>query len=153
MSIAGFTGERALPLRGEDVSNALIELFAVTIWGDRDFLIVDMPPGIGEELLDLNRLIGRIESVVIGASSVVAARVVRRLLSLLLEMEVPVLGVIENMASGPSVMDGVAAELAVPFLGAVPWDPDLEQSLDTPERFVRSAFADTLDRILAPALK
>ena len=152
MSIAGFTGERALPLRGEDVSNALIELFTVTIWGERDFLVVDMPPGIGEELLDLTRLIGRVESVVVGTSSVVAARVVRRLLGLLLEMGAPVLGIIENMASGPTVMDGVAGELAVPFLGAVPFDPDLEKSLGTPERFVGSAFAQRLDRILAPAL-
>jgi ATP-binding protein involved in chromosome partitioning len=152
MSIAGFTGERALPLRGQGVSNALIELFTITIWGELDYLIVDMPPGIGEELLDLIRLIDGVQSVVIGASSVVAAKVVRRLLALLLEMRAPVLGIIENMASESAAMESVAAELSIPYLGGVPYDPRLERSVGDPDRFVRSAFARELERILIPAL-
>ena len=48
MSLVYYVGDRAAPLRGADVSNALIELLAVTQWGTLDFLIIDMPPGIGD---------------------------------------------------------------------------------------------------------
>ncbi|MDI6805946.1 MAG: P-loop NTPase, partial [Candidatus Bathyarchaeia archaeon] len=57
MSIVYYSGEHASPLRGVDVSNALIELLAITRWGKLDFLVVDMPPGIGDATLDLLRLI------------------------------------------------------------------------------------------------
>ena len=52
MSAAAFAGNRALALRGPEVSDALLELLAVTQWGKLDFLLIDMPPGIGEEVLD-----------------------------------------------------------------------------------------------------
>src|SRR5512136_1450517 len=47
MSLVYYTSDQAAPLRGIDTSNALIELLAVTIWGRLDFLVIDMPPGIG----------------------------------------------------------------------------------------------------------
>jgi len=43
VSIVAYSKEKALPLRRADISNALIELFATTIWGNLDFLIIDMP--------------------------------------------------------------------------------------------------------------
>ena len=51
MSLVYFSGEKPAPLRGADVSNALIELLAVTQWGSLDFLVIDMPPGIGDVIL------------------------------------------------------------------------------------------------------
>ena len=63
MSIVPFTGEHGVPMRGEDISNALIELLAITIWDQLDFLIIDMPPGIGDEVLDLIRFLKRSEIV------------------------------------------------------------------------------------------
>ncbi len=56
MSLVYFVGDNPAPLRGADVSNALIELLAVTQWGALDYLIIDMPPGIGDAVLDLVRL-------------------------------------------------------------------------------------------------
>ena len=57
MSLVYYVGDKAAPLRGADVSNALIELLSVTQWGELDFLIIDMPPGIGDAVLDLVRLV------------------------------------------------------------------------------------------------
>ena len=59
MSLVYYSGDNATPLRGVDTSNALIELLAVTQWGKLDFLIIDMPPGIGDAVLDLIRLVNR----------------------------------------------------------------------------------------------
>ena len=71
MSIAHFTGENPVPLRGNDVTNTIIELFAVTVWGGLDYLVIDMPPGIGDEILDLIRLIKKIELIIITSPSIV----------------------------------------------------------------------------------
>ena len=57
MSLVYFVGDNPAPLRGADVSNALIELLSVTQWGKLDFLVIDMPPGIGDAVLDLVRLL------------------------------------------------------------------------------------------------
>lgn len=152
MSIASFTGEQAVPLRGDDISNALIELLTVVIWGRRDFLIVDMPPGIGDELLDLHRLVDGADTVVIGTPSQVALKVVRRLLLLLAELVVPVRGIIENMTTDRTAMSRMTTDLSVPYLGALPFDPELEESIGVPEKLLQTAFARKLEKILLPAL-
>ena len=71
MSLIYFVGDNPAPLRGADVSNALIELFAVTQWGKLDFLVIDMPPGIGDAVLDLIRLVKRIEFLIVTTPSIV----------------------------------------------------------------------------------
>ncbi len=55
MSIVYFTGDNPAPLRGIDISNAMLELLVVTRWGALDFLIVDMPPGVGDAMMDVIR--------------------------------------------------------------------------------------------------
>ena len=97
MSVTAFSGERAMALRGTEVSDAIRELLAVTQWGELDFLLVDMPPGIGDEVLDLARLIPRMEAIVVSTPSTVSIAVVERLLAVLSEMGVRVPGVVANM--------------------------------------------------------
>src|SRR3990172_6783164 len=60
MSLIYYTNDQPAPLRGTDTSNALIELLAVTRWSQLDYLIIDIPPGIGDAVLDLIRLVNRI---------------------------------------------------------------------------------------------
>jgi ATP-binding protein involved in chromosome partitioning len=131
VSFAAFSRERAVPLRGPEVSEALLELLAVTVWDPLDFLVVDMPPGIGDELLDVLRLLPKAEFVVVATPSAFALNVVERLLSLLGEMRLPVLGLIENMARARQ--DAGVAQLAdrhrLPLLGAIPYLPDIEELL------------------------
>ena len=152
MSIAAFTGERAVPLRGGDVTNALIELLTVTIWGDLDYLIVDMPPGIGDEALDLIRFMGRSEVVVISTPSVVSVRVVERLLRMFLELDVTIRGIIENMcfdAKGSALQMELAEDLGISHLGTIPYFPDLEAAIGSPRALLESPFGLSLERMLS----
>ena len=150
MSVAVFTGERAMALRGGEVSDAIRELLAVTQWGELDYLLVDMPPGIGEEVLDLARLIPRMESIVVSTPSSVSIAVVERLLAVLSEMDVRVPGVIANMTRGNA---GGVRELArrrgVPFAGEVPYEEGVEKAAGAPSRLAATGAAQALLRALA----
>ena len=72
MSITPFTGEHGVPLRGADITNAIIELLAVTIWGVQDYLIIDMPPGIGDEFLDVLKYIKNCEIIAVTSPSTIS---------------------------------------------------------------------------------
>jgi len=136
MSFAAFSRESAVPLRGAEVTDALLEMLAVTIWEPLDFLLLDMPPGIGDELLDVLRLLPRTEFVVVATPSALALQVVERLLALLEELRLPVRGVIENMAraAGGAAVAGPTVAMAagrhrLPVLGIVPYLPEIEALL------------------------
>ena len=150
MSVAVFSGERAMALRGTEVSDAIRELLAVTQWGELDYLLVDMPPGIGEEVLDLARLIPRMESSVISTPSKVSIAVVERLLSVLSEMGVHVPGVIANMVRGDaSAVREMSARCGVPFAGEVPWEPEIERAAGSAVRLAATGAAAALLKALA----
>jgi len=149
-SAAMFAGNRALPLRGPEISDAILELFAVTQWGAQDLLLIDMPPGIGEEVLDLARMVPRLEALVVSTPSAASTAVVERLLSFLVEMKVSVCGVVANMVRGDAAsVQALARRFRVPWAGAVDFDPGLEQALGSPSLLQRSAAA----AALAAALK
>ena len=97
MSLIYFVGDNPAPLRGADVSNALIELLSVTQWGTLDFLVIDMPPGIGDAVLDLVRLIKRIEFLIVTTPSLLAFETVKKQVELLCELKMPIIGIVENM--------------------------------------------------------
>jgi ATP-binding protein involved in chromosome partitioning len=145
MSAAVFAGNRALALRGPEVSDAILELLAVTQWGTLDALLIDMPPGIGEEVLDLARLVPRMEAIVISTPSAASTAVVERLLGFLVEMKTTVAGVIANMVRGDSVpVRQLAERFRVPFAGAVDYEPGLEQALGFPGKLADSRAAAAL---------
>jgi ATP-binding protein involved in chromosome partitioning len=149
MSVAAFTGEMPLALRGAEVSEALRELLAVTQWGALDYLFIDMPPGIGDEVLDLARLIPRMEAIVISTPSPVSVAVVERLLAVLGEMHTEVPGVIANMVreSAESVKD-LARRCGVTFAGVVPYEPGIESAIGAPGELGRTGAAAALLRAL-----
>src|SRR4030066_909344 len=97
MSLVYYCGDNAVPLRGADVSNALIELLAVTRWSQLDYLVIDMPPGIGDAVLDLIRLVKRVEFLIVTTPSRWALKTVKKQLALLCELKMPIIGVVENM--------------------------------------------------------
>jgi len=145
MSIVYYTREHAAPLRGADVSNALIELLSVTRWGELDFLVLDMPPGIGDATLDLIRLVKRIEFLVVTTPSRLAFETVRKLVRLLKDLQLPVIGVAENMKTKEA--DTIQREvnnLEVPFLNIIPFDRNIESALGHKDRLLRSAFAESV---------
>jgi ATP-binding protein involved in chromosome partitioning len=129
MSIAHFAGETPAPLRGEDASNALMELLAITRWGELDVLVIDMPPGLGDATLDALRLLRRAEFLVVATPSRVVLETVRKSLRMLTELGTSVVGVLENMRrEGSASVEDLARSFGVPFLGSLPFDESLEEA-------------------------
>lgn len=150
MSIIYYAGDNPSPLRGVDISNAIIELFAITRWGSLDFLIIDMPPGIGDATLDMIRLMKRSEFLVITTQSILALKTTKKVLKMLKELEVPVIGVIENMriSKGSSVKEQIE-EFDVSLLGEIAFDEDLEDSIGDVERLLKTDFAQDMRQIVS----
>jgi ATP-binding protein involved in chromosome partitioning len=140
MSLVYFVGDNPSPLRGADVSNALIELLSVTQWGELDFLVIDMPPGIGDAVLDLVRLVARIEFLIITTPSLLAFEVVKKQVSLLCELKMPIIGVVENMKmdKGNSV-EVETRKLGLRYLGEIPYDPQVEVAIGNPTKLLDTA--------------
>lgn len=148
MSIVYYSGDYASPLRGADVSNALIELLSITRWGKLDFLVIDMPPGIGDATLDLIRLIKNVEFLVVTTSSQLAFETVRKLLKLLKELKVPVAGVVENMKMGDSKnIQQQTRKLGLSFLGEIPYDTQVEEAIGNKNRLASTVFAKKVEEI------
>jgi ATP-binding protein involved in chromosome partitioning len=130
MSVALLTGDRPTVLRGGDAGNALLELLAITRWGDLDVLIIDMPPGLGDAVLDVIGFVSRAEFLLVAAESRLVTSSVQRALALLTEQQVPTRGVVENLSRSRSgAVERLADDYGVPYVGAVPFDDELESAL------------------------
>jgi ATP-binding protein involved in chromosome partitioning len=148
MSITYYSGDLAAPLRGADVSNALIELLAITRWGRLDYLILDMPPGIGDATLDLIRLITNITFLIVTTSSQLAFETVKKLVSLLKSQKVTVLGVVENMKMDKSTnIQRSTEKLGLEFITEIPYDPAIEEAIGETNRLLRTSLARKIDVI------
>jgi len=148
MSLVYYSGNKATPLRGTDTSNALIELLAVTLWSDLDYLVIDMPPGIGDAVLDLLRLVPRVEFLIVTTSSLLAFETVKKLSSLLRELNVSILGVVENMKMNDSSDVKWRTEmLGLKFLMGIPYDPKIEASIGNAEKLLETSFAQRVNSI------
>lgn len=122
-------------------------------WGDLDLLVIDVPPGTGDEPLSVCQLIPELDgAVIVTTPQKVAAADVRKSISFCKELGVKVLGVIENMSGfacpkcgevTPILRAGggrtMAEEMGVPFLGSIPIDPLIAESGDEGKAFVESA--------------
>ena len=124
----------------------LIQQFLADVkWGDLDVLVVDSPPGTGDEPLGVIQLIGRVDgAVIVTTPQDVAITDVRKCLTFCRQLEVPVLGVVENMSGFVCPKCGerfnifktgggqrMAKEMGVPFLGIIPIDPEIVASCDS----------------------
>jgi ATP-binding protein involved in chromosome partitioning len=150
MSLVYFTNDKPAPLRGEDTSNALIELLAVTRWSNVDYLVVDMPPGIGDAVLDLIRLVKNIEFLIVTTPSQLAFETVRKLADLLRELRVPIIGVVENMKT--SEKDGIESkikQLNLPCLAEISFDPSVERAIGKPSMLLRTAIGQQMKKVVA----
>jgi len=148
MSITHYSLDEPAPLRGEDVSNAIIELLAITRWEELDYLIIDMPPGIGDATLDTIRFMPRLQFLVITTPSKVAYQSVKRLLLLLIDLDISIIGVIENMVMKPG--DYIKSEihkLDLDYLGSISWDDELEESIGESEKLEKTEFYEELSRL------
>ena len=113
------------------------------IWGHLDYLLIDLPPGTGDVQLTLAQQASLTGAVIITTPQRVAMGVARRGLKMFQQVDVPIVGIIENMSGftcqhcgkGTAVFkEGggrrMAEEFAVPFLGSLPLDPEIMLSGD-----------------------
>ena len=130
MSVVFYTQDKPTPLRGEEISDAIKEILCITRWNNLDFLIIDMPPGIGDELFDTIELFKKTEFLLLSTSSKVVFETVRKLMILLQEMRIPVLGIAENMKrKEESFVREVCDKYKVSFLGEIRFDENFENAV------------------------
>jgi len=143
MSI-GFLVPSGQPLiwRGPMLHSAIRQFIADVDWGELDYLIADLPPGTGDAQLSLSQSLPLSGGVIVTLPQQVSLEDARRGLEAFRAMEVPVLGVVENMSyltlPGGERMDvfgqgggeKLAREAGVPFIGAIPMDPHVRVSGD-----------------------
>jgi ATP-binding protein involved in chromosome partitioning len=136
MTITYYTKDNPAPLRGIDVSNALIELLSITRWGKLDYLIIDAPPGISDITLDLLRINWRIKFIVVATPSKLALETVRKLIKLLEEQGGDIIGIIVNMVMGIESIE--YRSLGKRVLVEIPFQQDLEDKIGDVEELLES---------------
>jgi ATP-binding protein involved in chromosome partitioning len=113
-------------------------------WGELDFLFIDAPPGTGDEPLSLLQSIPDMDGIIIVTiPSEVSGDVVKKAISFSRKMDVPIIGIVENMSGfvcpncgteinifGKGEGQRIANELDVPFIGKIPIDPKLCEEAD-----------------------
>jgi ATP-binding protein involved in chromosome partitioning len=125
ISFGFFLGEGApVVWRGPMVSKAVKQFARGVAWPDIDMLIVDLPPGTGDVPLSLAQAVALSGAVVVTQPSRVAVAEARKAAAMFRALNVPVLGIVENMSGmfGRGAGRAVASELDVPFLGEIPFD-------------------------------
>jgi len=148
MSLIYYSGDQAAPLRGAETSNALIELLAVTLWGKLDFLVIDSPPGIGDTMLDLVKLVPRIEFLIVTTPSQLAFETVKKQIRLLKELKIPILGVVENMKMTPSEIVKKGTErLDLKFFSEIPFDQAVEAAIGSPQQLLATKLGEKVQQI------
>jgi len=125
ISFGFFLGEGSPAIwRGPMVSKAVRQFSRGVAWPALDVLVVDLPPGTGDIPLSLAQSVVLSGAVVVTQPARVAAVEARKAAAMFRTLEVPVLGIVENMtgAFGAGAGRSVADELGIPFLGAIPFD-------------------------------
>lgn len=144
ISIANLVEDgQALTWRGPILHGTLTQMINQTLWGELDYLLVDMPPGTGDVQLSLSQLVPVTGAVLVTTPQEVAMLDVRRAYSMLRKTHVPVLGIIENM-SWYELPDGTRDQIfgaggavkfaeaeSIPLLGQIPVRTALREAGDS----------------------
>lgn len=123
--------------RGPLKMGAIRQFLSDILWGELDFLFIDLPPGTGDEPLSIMQLIPEMAgAIIVTQPSEVSEIVVKKAVTFSRQLNVPVIGVIENMSGFTCPKCGetinifkegggqrLAKDLSVPFLGRIPMDP------------------------------
>ena len=148
--------------RGPLKMGAIRQFLSEIAWGDLDYLLIDLPPGTGDEALSVLQLLPEMDGVVIVTiPSEVSQDVVRKAVTFARKMGVPIIGIIENMGGlicphcgqridvfggvGEAV-EKMALEMDSPLLGSIPMDPRISLACDVGIPFI-------VENIGSPAAK
>ncbi len=120
--------DQPLIWRGPMLHSAIRQLLADVAWGELDYLIVDLPPGTGDAQLTLAQILPLSGAIVVTQPMQVAAADALRGMKTFEKLDVPIIGVLENMSGdmfGTGAGPKLAADYAVDFLGSVPMDANI----------------------------
>ncbi|MDX3925620.1 MAG: iron-sulfur cluster carrier protein ApbC [Shinella sp.] len=135
--------EVAMIWRGPMIQSALMQMLREVAWGDLDVLVVDMPPGTGDAQLTMAQQVPLAGAVIVSTPQDLALIDARKGLNMFSKVEVPVLGIVENMSYfiapdtgnrydifGHGGARKEAERIGVPFLGEVPLTMDIRETSD-----------------------
>jgi len=137
-------GDRPMIWRGPMLHSVMQQFLRSVVWGELDYLIVDLPPGTGDVQLSLIQMVAVTGAVIVTTPSAVALADVRKAIEMFRQVNVQVLGVVENMSTftcpfchQPANIFGhgdgarMAEEYGVPLLGEIEIDPRIREGGDT----------------------
>ncbi len=135
--------EQPMVWRGPMVTQALMQLLGDTLWGELDYLVVDMPPGTGDTQLTLSQRVPVSGAVIVTTPQDIALLDARKGLLMFRKVSVPVIGIVENMAIhvcsqcgnaehifGAGGGEKMALQYGVPLLGSLPLDVRIREQAD-----------------------
>jgi ATP-binding protein involved in chromosome partitioning len=136
--------------RGPLKMKAIQQFLSDIMWGDLEFLFIDLPPGTGDEPLSIMQLLPEMDGVVIVTiPSEVSQEVVKKAVTFSRKLNIPIIGVLENMSGfvcpecgaeydifGSGGGQKIADDLGIPFLGKIPIDPQICVDSDRGTPFV-----------------
>jgi Mrp family chromosome partitioning ATPase len=154
--------DQAVIWRGPLISGAIRQFWTDVLWGNLDYLVVDLPPGTSDASLTVLQSLPMSGVLLVSSPQGLAGMVVRKAAQMVRQVGVPLLGLVENMSYfiapdtgkqydifGPSHPEIMAAQLQVPFLGRLPIDPELTSLCDYGqiESYKGDAFQPIVERL------
>ena len=157
--------------RGPMKMNLIKQFLKDVEWGVLDFLVIDSPPGTGDEPLSVCQLIEDADgAIIVTTPQEIALADVRKSINFCHQLKLPVLGVLENMSGFVCPKCGqitdifksgggerMAQEMAVPFLGRIPLDPQITRACDKGEPYIyhsgQTATAKAFERAMRPIVE
>ena len=129
--------------RGPVIAGAVQQFWTDVVWGELDYLFVDMPPGTGDVPLTVFQSLPVDGAIVVTAPQTLVGMIVTKAVRMAEMMDIPVLGLVENYSYfrcpdcggqhpifGESTIDALGAQLSLPVLAKLPLDPALSRAMD-----------------------
>ena len=136
-------GDKPLMMRGPMLHQIVRQFLQQVSWGELDYLIVDLPPGTGDVVISLVQTVPLTGAVVISTPSDVSLQDARKALEMFHQVNVEVLGIVENMSQftcphchevidifSTGGVERTAQQFKLPFLGSIELDPNIRQGGD-----------------------
>lgn len=135
-------GDKPMVMRGPMLHQIIRQFLQQVAWGELDYLIVDLPPGTGDVVISLVQTVPLTGAVVVSTGSSVALQDARKALEMFHQVNVEVLGMVENMSQmtlpdgtvmdvfGAGATEQTAKQFNLPFLGSVELDPKVREGGD-----------------------
>jgi len=136
--------------RGPLKMGAIKQFLSEIVWGSLEYLLIDLPPGTGDESLSVLQLLPEMDGVIIVTiPSEVSQDVVKKAVSFARKMDTPIIGIVENMSGivcphcgerievfGTGGGENISVEMGVPLLGSIPLDPRISTAMDAGTPFI-----------------